>query len=42
MIVGPRLIARIALFSALIYVLSWGTSFLPSVNLAFFIAFAAG
>ena len=40
--VGPRLIARIALFSALIYVLSWGTSFLPNVSLAFFVAFAAG
>jgi hypothetical protein len=42
MIVGPRLIARIALLSALIYVLSWGTSYLPNVNLAFLIAFAAG
>jgi uncharacterized membrane protein len=39
---GPRLIARIALFAALVYVLSWGTSFLPNVNLAFFIAFSAG
>jgi uncharacterized membrane protein len=37
-----RLIPRIALFSALIYVLSWGTSFLPNVNLIFFIVFAAG
>ncbi len=37
-----KLISRIALLSALIYVLSWGTSFLPNVNLAFFIAFLAG
>lgn len=37
-----RLIPRIALFSALIYVFSWGTSYLPNVNLAFFIAFSAG
>lgn len=34
--------ARVALFAALVYVLSWGTSFLPNVNLAFFITFAAG
>ncbi len=34
--------ARIALFSALIYVLSWSTVFLPNVNFAFLIAFAAG
>ena len=39
---GPRLIARIALYSALIYVLSWATAYLPNINLAFFIAFAAG
>ncbi|RKX24622.1 MAG: hypothetical protein DRP45_07795 [Candidatus Zixiibacteriota bacterium] len=38
----PRLITRIALFSALIYVLSWGTTLLPNVNLAFFVAFSAG
>ncbi len=37
-----RLIPRIALFSALIYVFSWGTSYWPNVNLAFFIAFYAG
>ena len=37
-----RLIPRIALFSALIYVFSWGTSYLPNINLAFFIAFSAG
>lgn len=34
--------ARIALFSALIYVLSWSTAFLPNVNFAFLIAFTAG
>ena len=38
----PRLVARIALFSALIYVLSWGTSYLPNVNFIFFIVFSAG
>ena len=38
----PRLIPRIALFSALVYVLSWGTSYLPNVNLVFFIVFSAG
>lgn len=37
-----RLIPRIALFAALIYVLSWGTSYLPNINLIFFIAFMAG
>jgi uncharacterized membrane protein len=37
-----RLISRIALFSALIYVLSWGTASLPNVKLMFFVIFAAG
>jgi uncharacterized membrane protein len=37
-----RLIARTALFSALIYVLSWATVSLPNVNLVFFVIFAAG
>ncbi len=37
-----RLIARTALFSALIYVLSWVTASLPNVNLVFFVIFAAG
>jgi uncharacterized membrane protein len=40
--VRPQLVARIALFSALIYVLSWGTSYLPNINLIFFIVFSAG
>jgi len=39
---NSRLIARIALFSALIYVLSLGTAVLPNVNLIFFIVFSAG
>lgn len=40
--IGLKLIPRVALFSALIYVLSWGTSYLPNVNLIFFIVFLAG
>jgi len=38
----PFLVTRIALFSALVYVLSYGTSFLPNINLVFFIVFSAG
>lgn len=38
----PQLVARIALFSALIYVLSWGTAYLPNVSFIFFIVFSAG
>ncbi len=38
----PLLVARIALFSALVYVLSWGTSYLPNINFIFFIVFSAG
>ncbi|MEW5993514.1 MAG: hypothetical protein AB1744_03865 [Candidatus Zixiibacteriota bacterium] len=38
----PALVARIALFSALVYVLSWGTSYLPNINFMFFIVFSAG
>lgn len=37
-----RLITRIAIFSAIVYVLSWGTSYLPNFNLAFFIIFSTG
>jgi hypothetical protein len=37
-----QLVARIALFSALVYVLSWGTAYLPNVNFIFFIVFSAG
>ena len=39
---SPRLMSRIALFAALFYVLSWGTAFLPNVNLGFLVAFSAG
>lgn len=39
---NPVLTTRIALFAALVYVLSWGTSYLPNVNFVFFIVFAAG
>jgi uncharacterized membrane protein len=42
MTASARLITRIALFAALIYVLCWATSFLPNVSLAFFVAFSAG
>jgi hypothetical protein len=38
----PQLVARIALFSALIYVLSWGTAYLPNFNFIFFVVFSAG
>ena len=38
----PRLISRIALFSALIYVLSYATALLPNVSFVFFIVFAGG
>lgn len=37
-----RLIPRIGLFAALIYVLSWATAMLPNVNLIFFIVFISG
>ena len=38
----PRLIARIALFSALVYVFSWAMAYLPNIGLMFFIVFTAG
>lgn len=38
----PYLVTRIALFAALVYVLSWGTMWLPNVNFVFFIVFSAG
>lgn len=37
-----KLVTRIALLSSLIYVLSWATSYFPSVNAGYFIAFSAG
>ena len=39
---GVRLFTRIALFSALVYVFSWATSYLPNVSFAFFIVFTTG
>ena len=39
---STRLIPRIAIFSALIYILSYGISFIPNVNPIFFIVFSAG
>ena len=37
-----RLITRIALFSALVYVTSWSLVLLPNVKVSFFIIFTAG
>ncbi len=37
-----KLLTRIALFSSLIYIFSWISSFIPNVNLIFFIVFTAG
>lgn len=42
MIAGPRLVARVAIFAALIYVLNWATAYLPNIKLIFFIIFSAG
>jgi uncharacterized membrane protein len=42
MIIQPRLITRIALFAALIYVMAWATAPLLNVKLTFLMAFAAG
>lgn len=39
---GARLIVRIAVFSALIYVFSWGMISIPNVKLTYFIIFSAG
>lgn len=38
----PRLLTRVALFSALIYVFSWATIYLPNMKVIFFIVFSAG
>lgn len=35
-------IARVAVFSALVYTVSWATGFLPNITLGFFIVFSAG
>lgn len=37
-----RLIARIALFAALVYVTSWSLALLPNVKVTFFLIFTAG
>lgn len=37
-----RLVTRIGLFSALVYVFSWATIYLPNVSLIFFVVFSAG
>ena len=37
-----RILTRVALFSGLLYVFCWGTSYFPNVNLIFFIVFSAG
>ena len=37
-----RLIARIALFAAIVYVFSWMLAMLPNVKVTFFIIFTAG
>jgi len=42
MTIQPRLITRIALFAALIYMLAWATAPLLNVKLSFFLAFASG
>jgi len=42
MIWAPRLIARIALFTALCYVFGWMFFWLPNVNLMYFVVFSAG
>jgi uncharacterized membrane protein len=42
MIIGLRLLTRIAIFSALVFVLSWTTLAVPNVSLVFFVVFSAG
>lgn len=37
-----KLLTRIALFSSLIYIFSWISSYIPNVNLIFFIVFTTG
>ncbi|MBD3401342.1 ECF transporter S component [candidate division GN15 bacterium] len=39
---APRLLTRIALFSALAYVLAWLCTYIPNVNLMYFVVFSAG
>lgn len=42
MISSVRMVTRIGLFSAIVYVLSWATIYLPNVSLAFFVIFSSG
>jgi uncharacterized membrane protein len=42
MIKTPRRIARVAIFSALIYVFSYATLYLPNIKVIFFVIFSAG
>lgn len=42
MTLTPRLLTRVALFSALIYVFSWATVYLPNMKVIFFVIFSAG
>jgi thiamine transporter ThiT len=42
MTIGLKLLTRIAIFSALVFVLSWTTLALPNVSLVFFVVFSAG
>lgn len=42
MTLSPERIGRVAVFAALVYVLSWATAWLPNVNLSFFVIFSAG
>jgi uncharacterized membrane protein len=37
-----RQLTRIALFAALVYVLSWATAVMPNVSVGFFVVFTAG
>lgn len=39
---SPERLGRVAIFAALVYVLSWATAWLPNINLSFFVIFSAG
>jgi uncharacterized membrane protein len=42
MTLTPQRLGRVAVFAALVYVLSWATAWLPNINLSFFLIFSAG
>jgi hypothetical protein len=42
MTLGLKLVTRVAVFSALVYVLSWMTAHLANVSFMFFVVFSAG